>query len=91
MEPRLGQIVYYYPEYQTDPHPAMITKVFGDGACLLTAFHPTSVIFLAPKRFSEEPKPLHWSWIPLTEAHGVHTLIADRITKWDEAYHPERS
>lgn len=75
-QPTVGRIVHYQShgtpggEYLPEPRAAIITKVFtpvpGDGeqTVSLCVLNPEGMYFLRAARFSEDPKPGHWSWPP---------------------------
>jgi len=74
--PSVGRIVHYHSygtpggEYLPEARAAIITEVQpgaepGDGPLVgLAVLNPTGVFFNQFVRFSEEPKPGHWTWPP---------------------------
>jgi len=52
-------------EHPMEASPAMITKVLDDSTqeCALFVMNPNGCYF-NPTKFSEDPKPGHWSWPP---------------------------
>lgn len=77
MKPSIGRIVHYHSygtpngEYLPEVRAAIVTEVqefensdgveFYVGLCVL---NPTGMFFNRAVKFSEEPKPGHWSWPP---------------------------
>lgn len=69
-QPTIGRIVHYHrhgsPDgtHKAEPSPAVITAVWDDvGTCQLFVMNPNGLYFNTTK-YSEEPKPGHWSWPP---------------------------
>jgi hypothetical protein len=78
-KPSVGRIVHYQSygtpngEYKPLPRAAIITEVIipqtnvepapieSVGLCIM---NPTGLFFTQGVKFSEEPKPGHWSWPP---------------------------
>lgn len=68
-KPTVGRIVHYQSfgspggEYPSVPRPAIVTEVADEttGECHLAIFNPTGQFFQKVK-YSETPKPGHWSW-----------------------------
>lgn len=55
-------------EYHSEPRAAIVTQVHKNsmsvGLCIL---NPTGMFFNVLVKFSEEPKPGHWTWAPFTK------------------------
>lgn len=67
----VGRIVHFHRPGSADGlhkpaiSPAIITEVVNEETqeCCMTVFNPNGMYFNKVK-FSEEPKPSHWSWPP---------------------------
>lgn len=71
--PTVGRTVHYHSygtpggEYLPEARAAIITEAAGpDGMASLAVLNPTGLFFKEDVPFSEEPKPGHWSWPPIT-------------------------
>ena len=69
MQPSIGRIVHYHSygtpggEYLPEARAAIVTAVAGEEVGL-AVINPTGLFFNESVRFSETPKPGHWSWPP---------------------------
>lgn len=72
--PSIGRTVHYHSygtpggEFLPEPRAAIVTAVVDwvpDAEVLsLAVLNPTGLFFHEEVRYSEEPKPGHWSWPP---------------------------
>lgn len=71
MKPTLGRIVHYQRygspngEHQSEPSPAIVTKVFDNDDCQLTIFNPDG-LYMKRVPHAWEPTAGHWNWPPRT-------------------------
>ena len=70
-KPSVGRVVHYQSygspggEFKPEPRAAIITEVFGgdDNEVQVTVLNPNGFFFNRVK-FSQTPRPGHWSWPP---------------------------
>jgi hypothetical protein len=69
LKPTIGRIVHYQKfgtpggEHQSEPSPAIITRVNDDDTCDLFVMNPTGCYFNRTP-YWVEPKAGHWNWPP---------------------------
>jgi len=69
-KPSVGRMVHYHSygtpggEYKPEARAATITQVNEDGTVGLFIMNPTGLFFPTSVKYSDEPKPGHWSWPP---------------------------
>ena len=68
-----GRIVHYYPDTAPGPIAAIVNQnAAPDGEAELTVFVPHVPRVMKAVRYSEQPAPGCWSWMPYQKAKAVH-------------------
>ncbi len=68
-----GRIVHYYGEDSRTPRAAIVNiKTDKDGTAELTVFTSVPPTVMVRARYSENPAPGCWSWMPYQKAKAAH-------------------